>query len=74
MQRKLASHADRLCLAATPTFAILALATGLLDRGAADMMCGQASSPLSGMAAMYLLMAVFHAAPWLKLLPTPKQP
>ena len=61
--------ADWLCLAATPTFAALVLLTSVSDRGAAAALCSaaQASSPLSGMALMYLLMSVFHAAPWLRL-------
>jgi hypothetical protein len=35
-----------------------------------DMLCAvaQGASPLSGMAAMYLLMTAFHSAPWLKLI------
>ena len=60
--------ADGLCLAATPTFAVLALLTTVQDRGAAAAICSAAqdASPLSGMALMYLLMSAFHLAPWLK--------
>ena len=62
--------ADWLCLAATPTFAIMALLTGPLGGGVADMPCPatQDMSSLSGMALMYVLMSVFHSAPWLKLI------
>ena len=57
-----------LSLAATPTFAIMALLTGVLPGGPADMLClGRHGSPLSGMVPMYLLMSAFHSAPWLKL-------
>ena len=60
------SHlADGLCLAAAPTFAILALLTAAFS--GPDMMCGMAS-PLGGMAMMYGLMSAFHAAPWLRLI------
>ena len=61
--------ADWLCLAAAPTFAIMALLT-VLGGGPPDMLCAAAhdASPLSGMAAMYLLMSAFHSAPWLKLI------
>lgn len=57
-----------LCLAATPTFAIMALLTAALGGGPVDMLCqaGQGFS-LSGMVPMYLLMSAFHSAPWLKL-------
>jgi hypothetical protein len=57
-------------LAATPTFAIMALLTGIRDGGMPDMLCvaAQAASPLSGMAPMYLLMSAFHSAPWLRLI------
>jgi hypothetical protein len=58
--------ADWLGLAAAPTFAVLALATGLLEGGAMEALCGSAA--LSGMATMYGLMSVFHAAPWLRLI------
>jgi hypothetical protein len=60
--------ADFLYLAAAPTFAIMALLTGVLG-GSADAMCSVASaSPLSGMVPMYVLMSAFHSAPWLKLI------
>jgi hypothetical protein len=61
--------AELLCLAAAPTFAIMALLTSVLGGGPSDMFCSaaQGASPLSGMAAMYLLMSAFHSAPWLKL-------
>jgi hypothetical protein len=63
-----ARAADWLCLAATPTFAIMALLTVLA--GGSDTVCAAVheASPLSGMAAMYLLMSAFHAAPWLRLI------
>lgn len=62
--------ADWLSLAAAPTFAVMALLTGVLGGGPPDMLClaAQGASPLSGMAPMYLLMSAFHSAPWLKLI------
>jgi hypothetical protein len=56
-------------LAAAPTFAIMALLTGL-GGGPPDMLCAapHEASPLSGMVPMYLLMSGFHSAPWLKLI------
>ena len=62
--------AEWLHLAAAPSFAIMALLTGILDEGQPGLLCSAAqhTSPLSGMAAMYLLMSVFHAAPWLRLI------
>jgi hypothetical protein len=59
--------ADWLCLAAAPTFAIMALLTSVLSGGQPDILCG-AASPLSGMTPMYLLMSAFHSSPWLKLI------
>ena len=60
--------ADWLYLAAAPTFAIMALLTGVLG-GAPDILCSAAhgAPPFGGMVAMYLLMSAFHLAPWLKL-------
>jgi hypothetical protein len=59
--------ADWLYLAAAPTFAIMALLTGVFG-GPADGLCAAAGvSPLVGMTPMYLLMSAFHLAPWLRL-------
>jgi hypothetical protein len=57
-------------LAAAPTFAIVALLTGVLGDGKMAMMCSSASDPssLGGMVPMYLLMSAFHSAAWLKLM------
>jgi len=59
-----------LCLAAAPTFAIMALVTGVRGSGPHDLFCAavQDASPLSGMVWMYILMSAFHSAPWLKLI------
>ena len=61
--------ADWLHLAAAPTFAIMALLTGIFGGGPSDMLCSMThdASPLNGMALMYVLMSAFHSAPWLKL-------
>ena len=63
-----ARHLARwLALAATPTFAVMAVLTA--SGGPADMLCGAGQgSLLGGMVPMYLLMSAFHAAAWLKLM------
>ena len=63
------SAADWLGLAATPVFALMALLAYVPGSGAADLICSAAhgGSTLTGMVPMYLLMAIFHSAPWLKL-------
>ena len=56
-------------LAATPTFAGMALLAAAPGGASMDMLCsGGHGSPLTGMVPMYLLMSAFHAAPWLKLI------
>ena len=65
--RPASSVADWLCLAASPTFAIMALLSAI--NGGADMICSstQGAFALDGMVTMYLLMAAFHLPPWLRL-------
>jgi hypothetical protein len=65
-----ASAGYLLALAAAPTFAIMALLTGIQDGGMPGMLCSTAhdASPLTGMVPMYLLMSAFHSAPWLRLI------
>ncbi|WP_061022237.1 hypothetical protein [Bradyrhizobium sp. CCH5-F6] len=58
-----------LALAATPTFAIMAVLTAMIGGGPADMLCGAGQGfLLGGMVPMYLLMSAFHAAAWLRLI------
>ena len=61
---------DWLSFAAAPTFAIMALLSGVLAGGPPDILCSatQGASQMSGMVPMYLLMSAFHSAPWLKLI------
>jgi len=65
--------ADWLCLAAAPTFALMALLTCVLGGDAAMLCMGAPDTsplalPLTGMPAMYLLMSAFHLAPWLRVI------
>lgn len=58
--------AGRLGLAAAPTFALMALWSGL-SGSPADICTGmQSALPLDGMTLMYALMSVFHAPAWLR--------
>jgi uncharacterized membrane protein YeiH len=55
-------------LAATPTFAVMAVLTGMFGGGGMDMLCSAApGSFLDGMVPMYVLMSAFHAPAWMKL-------
>lgn len=62
--------ADWLCLAAAPTFAIMAFVTCVQGDGATAMLCsaGGGLPALDGMVPMYVLMSTFHVAPWLRLI------
>ena len=68
--RAAASHLARwLGLAATPTFAIMAVLTAVISGGPPDMLCSAGHGlSLGGMVPMYLLMSAFHSAAWLRLL------
>jgi hypothetical protein len=57
---------DVLALAAAPTFALMAIATG---RSPAMAFCGPGAGllPIDGMTGMYLLMSLFHLPPWLRI-------
>jgi hypothetical protein len=59
-----------LCLAATPTLVTMAVLTAVGGADPQNVLCAAAqdASQLTGMGAMYLLMAAFHAAPWLNLI------
>ncbi|WP_137177377.1 hypothetical protein [Roseomonas sp. AR75] len=64
MRRDGAARAARwLRLAAAPCFAMLALLAALRPEAPLDALCG--GGDLDGMAAMYLLMSVFHLPAWL---------
>jgi hypothetical protein len=58
-----------LSLAAAPTFAAMALLTGIHDGSVPSVLCssGHGGSPFTGMVPMYLLMSAFHMRPWLRL-------
>jgi hypothetical protein len=60
--------AGLLSLGAAPVFALMALWTGMFAQP--DMLCmsTHGASSLNGMALMYTLMSIFHAAPWMKLI------
>jgi hypothetical protein len=62
-----AGLAKWLGLAASPTFAAMALLTSL-GSGPMVLCSATAGFPLGGMVPMYLLMSVFHVTPWLRVI------
>ena len=69
IRHEVAGAAGWLSLVAAPTFALMALLTGVFGSSAMDMVCSPGhASVLGGMVPMYLLMSTFHSAPWLKLI------
>lgn len=69
MDAALLRLAGWLTLVAAPTFALMALLTGVAGDDPIAMLCSAAhgGSPLSGMPLMYALMSVFHSGAWLRL-------
>ena len=65
---KAAWLANLLCLAAAPSFALMALLSAI--GGGADPICaaGGPGFHAGGMGAMYLMMSAFHLPPWLRKL------
>jgi hypothetical protein len=49
----------------------MALLAAMREAGAMAALCGAGAWPFDGMAWMYALMSVFHAAPWLRRLARP---
>ena len=68
--RAMAAGREWLGLAATPTFAAMALVSSGHGDAMANGLCAMAGggSPMSGMVTMYLLMGLFHVSPWLRLI------
>ena len=56
-----------LSLAASPTFALMAWIAASDPRPIALCSFGSGSLLIGSMAAMYVLMSLFHLSPWLKL-------
>ena len=55
-----------LCLAASPTFALMAWIAAHDAPPMALCFSGSSILPVGGMSAMYLLMSLFHLSSWLK--------
>jgi hypothetical protein len=66
--------AEWLRLAATPTFAMMALLTGMGGSPIDSLCLSGHGFALSGMVTMYLLMSAFHSPPWLNLIRGPPAP
>jgi hypothetical protein len=68
--RAISGAANRLALAAAPSFVLMALISGVWGGAGPDMLCSatHGGSLLGGMVPMYLLMSLFHCTAWLKLI------
>jgi hypothetical protein len=65
----MARAADWLAMAAAPTFAAMAVVTAWAGEGPMAGLCSAVGGgPIGGMTLMYLLMGVFHAGPWMRVL------
>lgn len=64
---KIRNKARWLGLAASPTFALMALIAAVDAPPLALCAAGIRMLPIDGMTAMYGLMSLFHLSPWLKL-------
>jgi hypothetical protein len=62
-----------LTYAAAPTFALMAIWSGLSSGQPDICRSGPEATPLSGMAAMYALMSLFHTPVWLQLVSARKR-
>jgi hypothetical protein len=62
-----------LAIAASPTFALMALFSVHDAHRIALCSSGSNLLPVDGMTAMYLLMSLFHLPPWLKLVSTARR-
>lgn len=61
--------ADGLGLIASPIFAAMAILTNTPAKSPVEAFCSTMhASSLVGMTTMYLLMSVFHVAPWIRLI------
>ena len=65
--RQTCRAAGGITLAASPTFALMAWIATKDAPAMALCSSGLTMLPIDGMAAMYLLMCLFHLSPWLKL-------
>ena len=58
---------DGLAFAASPVFALMGWLSAVDAQELAFCASAPSFLPIDGMTAMYLLMSLFHASPWLKL-------
>ena len=64
-----------LTLAASPSFALMALVSLAQGADPATLLCSAAGrAPFGGMTAMYALMSLFHAPVWIRLIDARREP